>query len=44
MRARTARLVAGCAAAASVMLGLGALSLAYVDCHLVPARLTQWFL
>jgi len=26
------------------MLGLGALALAYMDCHLVPARLTQWFL
>jgi signal transduction histidine kinase len=34
--------VAGCAAAASVTLGFGGLALAYVDRHLLPARLTNW--
>ena len=42
MRVLTARSVAGCAAAASVMLGFGGLALAYVDRHLLPARLTNW--
>ena len=42
MRARTARLVAGCAAAGSVALLGGGLVLAYVDRQLVPASLTGW--
>jgi len=42
MRVLTARSVAGCAAAASVMLGFGGLALAYVDRHLLPAGLTNW--
>ena len=42
MRVLTARWVAGCAAAASVALELGGLALAYVDRHLLPARLTSW--
>ena len=42
MRARTARWVAGCAAAGSVALIGGELALAYVDRHLVPASLTGW--
>jgi hypothetical protein len=42
MRARTARWVAGCAAAGSVALVGGGLALAYVDRHLVPASLTNW--
>ena len=42
MRARTARWVAGCAAAGSVVLIGGGLVLAYVDRHLVPASLTNW--
>ena len=42
MRARTARWVAGCAAAGSVALIGGGLVLAYVDRHLVPASLTNW--
>ena len=42
MRVLTAGSVAGCAAAASVALGLGGLALAYVDRDLVPARLTTW--
>jgi hypothetical protein len=42
MRVLTARSVAGCAAAASVTLGFGGLALAYVDRHLLPARLTNW--
>jgi len=42
MRARTARWVAGCAAAGSVALTGGGLVLAYVDRHLVPASLTGW--
>jgi hypothetical protein len=42
MRARTARWVAGCAAAGSVGLIGGGLALAYVDRHLVPAGLTGW--
>jgi len=42
MRARTARWVAGCAAAGSVALTGGGLVLAYVDRHLVPAGLTGW--
>jgi hypothetical protein len=42
MRARTARWVAGCAAAGSVALIGGGLVLAYVDRHLVPASLTGW--
>jgi hypothetical protein len=42
MTARTARWVAGCAAAGSVALTGGGLVLAYVDRHLVPASLTGW--
>ena len=42
MRARTARWVAGCAAAGSVALIGGGLVLAYVDRHLVPASMTGW--
>jgi hypothetical protein len=42
MRARTARWVAGCAAAGSVALMGGGLALAYVDRHLAPASLTNW--
>jgi hypothetical protein len=42
MRARTARWVAGCAAAGSVALIGGGLVLAYVDRHLVPASLANW--
>ena len=42
MRVLTAGSVAGCAAAASVTLGLGGLALAYVDRDLLPARLTNW--
>jgi hypothetical protein len=42
MRARTARWVAGCAAAGSVALIGAGLVLAYVDRHLVPASLTGW--
>jgi hypothetical protein len=42
MRARTARWVAGCAAAGSVALIGGGLALAYVDRHLVPASLADW--
>src|SRR5689334_5047178 len=42
MRVLTAGSVAGCAAAASVTLGLGGLALAYVDRDLLPARLTTW--
>ena len=42
MRARTARWVAGCAAAGSVALTGGGLALAYVDRHLVPASQTGW--
>ena len=42
MRARTARWVAGCAAAGSVALIGGGLALAYMDRHLVPASLTDW--
>jgi hypothetical protein len=42
MRARTARWVAGCAAAGSVALVGGGLALAYVDRHLAPASLTNW--
>ena len=42
MRARTARCVAGCAAAGSVALIVGGLVLAYVDRHLLPASLTGW--
>ena len=42
MRARTARWVAGCAAAGSVALMGAGLALAYVDRHLVPASLTGW--
>jgi hypothetical protein len=42
MRVLTARWVAGCAAAASVALEFGGLALAYVDRHLLPARLTTW--
>jgi signal transduction histidine kinase len=42
MRARTARWVAGCVAGGSVALGAGALALAYVDRHRVPAGLTGW--
>ena len=42
MRARTAGLVAGCAAAGSLALMAGGLILAYVDRHLVPANVTNW--
>jgi hypothetical protein len=42
MRARTARLVAACAATGSMALIGGGLVLAYVDRHLVPANLTGW--
>jgi hypothetical protein len=42
VRARTARWVAGCAAAGSVALLGAGLALAYVDRHLVPASLTNW--
>jgi hypothetical protein len=42
MRVRTARWVAGCAAAGSVALIGGGLVLAYVDRHLLPASLTDW--
>jgi hypothetical protein len=42
MRARTARRVAGWAAAGSVALICGGVALAYVDRHLVPASLTGW--
>jgi hypothetical protein len=42
MRARTARWVAGCAAAGSAALIGGGLALAYVDRHVVPASLTDW--
>jgi hypothetical protein len=42
VRARTARLVAGCAAAGSLVLMAGGLILAYLDRHLVPAGMTSW--
>ena len=42
MRVRTARWVAGWAAAASVTLIVGGVVLAYLDRHLVPASLTGW--
>jgi hypothetical protein len=42
MRVRTARWVAGCAAAVSVALTMAGLVLAYVDRHLVPASQTGW--
>jgi hypothetical protein len=42
VRARTARRVAGCTAAASVALIGGGVALAYVNRHLVPASLTGW--
>ena len=42
MRARTARRMAGCAAAGSLALMVGGLILAYVDRHLVPATMTNW--
>src|SRR5215470_14576737 len=42
MRVLTVRWVAGCAAVGSAALGAGALSLAYVDRHRVPAGLTAW--
>jgi hypothetical protein len=42
VRARTARWVAGCTAAASVALIGAGLVLAYVDRHLVPASMTGW--
>ena len=42
MRVLAARWVAGCAAAGSAALGAGALALAYVDQHLLPAHLTGW--
>ena len=42
MRARTAKLVAGCVAAGSLALMAGGLILAYVDRHLVPATMTNW--
>ena len=42
MRVRTARWVAGWAAAASVTLTVGGVALAYLDRHLVSASLTGW--
>ena len=42
MRVLMVRWAAGCAAVGSVVLGVGALALAYVDRHLVPAGLTGW--
>jgi len=42
MRVLTARWVAGCAAAASAALTVGALALAYADRHAVPAGQTGW--
>ena len=42
MKARTARRVAGYAAAGSVALMGGGVALAYADRHLVPASLTNW--
>jgi signal transduction histidine kinase len=42
MRVPAARWVAGCAAAASVVLIAVALALAYVDRHLVPADMMRW--
>ncbi len=42
MRGRTARWVAGCAAAGSVALISAGIALAYVDRQLVPASLTGW--
>jgi hypothetical protein len=42
VRARTARWVAGCAAAGSVALIGGGLVLAYVNRHVAPASLTGW--
>ena len=42
MSARTARRVAGCAAAGSLALMVGGLILAYVDRLLVPASVTDW--
>jgi hypothetical protein len=42
MTARTARWVAGCAAAVSVALIGGGLTLAYLDRHLLSASLTNW--
>jgi len=42
MRVRTVRWVAGCAAAGSLTLMVGGLTLAYVDRHLVPAHVTNW--
>jgi hypothetical protein len=42
MRVGTARWVAGCAAAASVVLIIAGLALAYADRHRVPASLLVW--
>jgi signal transduction histidine kinase len=42
MRVPAVRWVAGCAAAASVALIASALTLAYVDRHLVPAGMMRW--
>jgi hypothetical protein len=42
MRVLTVQWAAGCAAVVSAALGAGALSLAYVDRHRVPAGLTAW--
>ncbi len=42
MKALTARWVAGCVAAVSVALIIGAVVLAYLDRHRVPADLTGW--
>jgi hypothetical protein len=42
MNARTARWMAGCAAAISVALTTAGIVLAYVDRHRVPASLTGW--
>jgi signal transduction histidine kinase len=42
MKALTVRWAAGCAAVGSAALGAGALALAYVDRHRVPAGLTAW--
>src|SRR5215813_14296996 len=42
MKVLTVRWAAGCAAVGSSALGAGALALAYMDRHRVPAGLTAW--